>query len=201
MIKIEYLIENKNTIDEVAKQLNTKDIEYLINLLNEKNNEVRYTAFLLLQSRSQMFSDVYKYWKDFCQKLSNSNSYQRSIGIMLIAENNRWDDQNKFEDIIDIYLSHCEDEKFITAGQTIQSINKWIMYKKGLLSLVVRKLISIDISRYKDSQGKLILLDIINVLSEIQKIQPTNDIMEYIDNVIKGEYLNNKDINEIEKLF
>ena len=201
MIKIEYLIENKNTIDEVAKQLNTNDIEYLINLLNEKNNEVRYTAFLVLQSSSQMFSDVYKYWKDFCKKLSNSNSYQRSIGIMLIAENNRWDDQNKFRDIINIYLSHCEDEKFITARQTIQSINKWIMYKKGLLSLVVRKLISIDISKYKDSQRKLILVDIIRVLSEIQKIQPTNDIMEYIDNAIKCEYLNNKDIKEIQKLF
>ncbi|WP_434297494.1 hypothetical protein [Clostridium sporogenes] len=201
MIKIEYIIKNKNAIDEVAKQLKTQDIEYLINLLNEKNNEVRYTAFLLLQSRSQMFSDVYKYWQDFCKKLSNSNSYQRSIGIMLIAENNRWDDQNKFEDIIDIYLSHCEDEKFITARQTIQSINKWIMYKKGLLSLVVRKLISIDISKYKDSQGKLLLVDIIRVLSEIQKIQPTNDIVEYIDNAIKGEYLNNKDIKEIEKLF
>ncbi len=36
MIKIEYLIENKNTIDESANQLNTNDIEYLINLLNEK---------------------------------------------------------------------------------------------------------------------------------------------------------------------
>ncbi|MCW6079439.1 hypothetical protein [Clostridium sporogenes] len=91
----------------------------------------------------------------------------------------------------------CEDEKFITATQTIQSINKWIMYKKGLLSLVVCKLISIDISKYKDSQGKLILLDIISVLSQIQKIQPTNDVVEYIDNAIKGEYLNNKDINEI----
>ncbi len=68
MIKIEYLIENKNTIDEVAKQLNTNDIEYLINLLNEKKYEVRYTAFLVLQSSSQMFSDVYKYWKDFLQK-------------------------------------------------------------------------------------------------------------------------------------
>ncbi len=67
MIKIEYLIENKNTIDEVAKQLNTNDIEYLINLLNEKNNEVRYTAFLVLQSSSQMFSDIYKYWKDFAK--------------------------------------------------------------------------------------------------------------------------------------
>ncbi|NFE82325.1 winged helix-turn-helix transcriptional regulator [Clostridium sporogenes] len=95
----------------------------------------------------------------------------------------------------------CEDEKFITARQTILSINKWIMYKKGLLSLAVRKLISIDISKYKDSQGKLLLLDIISVLSQIQKIQPTNDVVEYIDNAIKGEYLNNKDINEIEKLF
>ncbi len=75
------------------------------------------------------------------------------------------------------------------------------MYKKGLLSLVVRKLISIDISKYKDSQRKLILVDIIRVLSEIQKIQPTNDIMEYIDNAIKCEYLNNKDIKEIQKLF
>ncbi len=75
------------------------------------------------------------------------------------------------------------------------------MYKKGLLSLVVRKLISIDISKYKDNQGKLILLDIISVLSQIQKIQPTNDIVEYINNAIRGECLNKKDIKEIEKLF
>nr|WP_207714663.1 hypothetical protein [Clostridium tetanomorphum] len=181
--------------------MESDDIKYLISLLNEKKDKIRYTAFLVLQSRSKLYSDVYTYWEDFSQKLNSSNSYQRSIGIMLIAENIRWDEQNKFEEIADIYLSNCDDEKFITARQTIQSISKWILYKKSLLPLVINKLISIDISKRKDSQQKLLLLDIIAILSEIHKIQPSSDILEYVFGVTTGGILDSKAIKQVKKLF
>jgi len=141
MITIEILLKNKNQIGEVSKQLETEDIKFLVNLLDEKNEEIRYAAFLALQSRSEYSPDVYTYWDDFSQKLSSSNSYQRSIGIMLLAENVRWDNQNKFEGLAESYLYHCEDEKFITSRQTIQSINKWISYKENLLPAVMQRYI------------------------------------------------------------
>ena len=77
----------------------------------------RYPAFLLLKQRSVISRDIYPYWSIFCDKIANENSYQRSIGIMLIAENVRWDKECRLDDILEEYLSHTEDEKFITSRQ------------------------------------------------------------------------------------
>lgn len=201
MITIEFLLNNKNQIGEVSKQLKTEDIKFLVNLLNEKNDEIRYAAFLVLQSRSEFASDVYTYWNNFSQKLSSSNSYQRSIGIMLMAENIRWDKQNRLNQIIDSYLSHCDDEKFITSRQTIQSISKWISYKENLLPAVMQKLMGIDIPKHKETQQKLLLMDILNVLSQIQKIKPCKDIEKYVKDAVTGGILDKKAVKQVEKLF
>jgi hypothetical protein len=56
-----------------------------------KDDTFRYKCFLLLQGRSEKYPDVYPYWELFVQKLDSTNSYQRSLGLMLIAENVRWD--------------------------------------------------------------------------------------------------------------
>ena len=49
---------------------------------------------LLLQGRSLEFEDVYPYWDVLVEKLGSANSYQRSLRLMLIAENVRWDHCN-----------------------------------------------------------------------------------------------------------
>jgi len=43
---------------------------------------------------------------------------------MLIAENVRWDEQNRMEDTMDEYLELFNDEKPITIRQCIQSLGK-----------------------------------------------------------------------------
>ncbi|MDV3429291.1 MAG: hypothetical protein LIR50_20080 [Bacillota bacterium] len=201
MLTIDFLLKNKNQIGEVSKQLEMDDIKFLVNLLNEKNDEIRYAAFLALQSRSEYSPDVYTYWDDLSERLGSSNSYQRSIGIMLIAENVRWDKQNKFDELAESYLSHCDDEKFITSRQTIQSINKWISYKENLFQAVMQKLMSIGISKYKETQRKLLQMDILNVLSQIQKIKPCNAIEKYVKVVVTGSILDKKAVKQVQKLF
>lgn len=201
MITVELLLENKDRTDEFAMQLEPGDIGFLVNLLEEKNDEVRYAALLILLSRSKIFPDVYSYWKNLCNKFSNSNSYQRSIGILLIAENIKWDAQNQFENIADVYLSCCDDEKFITARQTIQSISKWVIYKQSLIPVIVDKLTKIDLSKRSDSQHKLLLMDIVNIMIEIQKIEPNPDLKKYIFDTITGGYLDKKFLKKIEGIF
>lgn len=49
--------------------------------------------------------DVYPFWDTFRAKLNSDNSYQRSIGIMLIAENTRWDTRDHILQTIDAYLN------------------------------------------------------------------------------------------------
>ncbi|MGI6331287.1 MAG: hypothetical protein ACOX1Y_06010 [Zhaonellaceae bacterium] len=87
----------KSDLQETSKALNKNDIPQLVEWLSLKDDNVRYQAFLLLQSRSTFFNDVYPFLDTFREKLNSDNSYQRSIGLMLIVENVRWDVENRME--------------------------------------------------------------------------------------------------------
>ena len=174
-----------------------EDLGFLISQLSEKDDKIRYQAFLTLQERSGSSEEVYPYWETLAEKLNSENSYQRSIGIMLLAENMKWDREDRFSAIAEQYLSHCSDEKFITSRQTIQSVGKWIGGKPKYWELVKKTLFQIDIGSLKDTQRKLILMDIIGVLLEVQKISPSEDIKEYLIKAVTGGILDKKAIKQI----
>lgn len=197
MITAEFLVENRDKIDEISRNLSAVDIDLLVSLLNEKNDDIRYVALLVLQNKSNVSNDVYKYWNIFSDKLSNEISYQRSIGILLLAQNVQWDIENHFDNIAEKYLSHCTDEKFITSRQTIQSIKVWVDKKPNLSQLIIDKLISINVNNLKDTQRKLILMDIIDVFAKMQKIKHNDVISNYISNSLKIGILDNKFIKKI----
>lgn len=125
MIDLESIMSAPNSdLQGMARELDKSDISQLVAWLALKDDVLRYKAFLLLQSRSVLFNDVYPFWDDFSEKLSSDNSYHRSIGLMLIAENVRWDAENRMEDTIDEYLALMKDEKPITIRPCIQSLGK-----------------------------------------------------------------------------
>src|SRR5512147_1766811 len=86
----------KPEIPSLAKRLSDADVEFLVQILGEKDDRIRYNAFLLLEANSKEFPITYKHWDELEKKIESSNSYQRSIGLMLIAKNVRWDTENKF---------------------------------------------------------------------------------------------------------
>lgn len=201
MITVEKLLSyEKNELVEVAETLQANDINQLIKWLGEKNDKIRYNSFLLLQHRSETHNDVYRYLDVFLDKLSSSNSYQRSIGIMLTAENARWDEGNEFDKIIDLYLSFCDDEKPVTVRQCIQSLSKIVPYKKHLCPEIAKKLMSIEIMERKETQRKILLLDILNILIDIRKQAPSSEIEVYIRSAMAGEILDKKAKSEVRKL-
>jgi hypothetical protein len=55
---------SKNAILESAKHLSTADVDLLVHTLNEKDESIRYNAFLLLQAKSTETSLVYKFWHE-----------------------------------------------------------------------------------------------------------------------------------------
>jgi hypothetical protein len=112
---------------------------------------------------------VYKYWDEFEKKLDNENSYQRSLGVMLIAENVRWDQGGKFSKTISKYLNCCTDEKFITARQTIQGIEIIVNATDKFNDIIKQRLVNLQLSQYKDNQQKLLTKDISNVLKKINR--------------------------------
>ena len=201
MISIERLLSiEKNDMSEVSKTISSDVLQQLIDWLSEKDDKIRYQSFLLLQSRSIDFDDVYAFWDEFYKKLKSDNSYQRSIGLMLIAENVRWDKENKFEKIVDEYSLHFNDDKPITVRQCIQSLQKIIPYKKQLHFTIADKIMAIDILSIKETMRKLVLLDVLEILTMIRKYQTNDKIESYIFKALSGGMLDKKAIKQVESM-
>jgi hypothetical protein len=133
MISISKLFEiTKENAAMEAQKLEQGDIGFLVELLNEKDDRIRYPVLLLLQSRSVTNDDVYPFWDVFQSKMKCDNSYQRSIGLMLIAGNVRWDKHNKLDVMIGEYFALFHDDKPITIRQSIQALHSILPYKINL---------------------------------------------------------------------
>lgn len=183
---------DKANPEKSTEQLSPEDIAELINLLNEKDDKLRYPAFLALIGRSMHHGDVYPYFDRFAEKLKSGNSFQRSIGLMLIAENAKWDSENKFEKIFDEYMACVNDEKPITARQCIQSLKKVVPYKKALHNRISKRLMQLNLDTVRETMKKLVLTDILDVLMEIRKCGSDEAIEEYISKALSGGILDKK---------
>jgi hypothetical protein len=188
----------KSDIQGVSKELNKNDISKLVEWLSVKNDDIRFQAFLLLQSRSVFFNDVYPFWDNFREKLNSDNSYQRSIGLMFIAENVRWDTDNRMEELIDEYLTFLKDKKPIIIRQGVQSLKKIVSAKPGLIDKIASKLISFDIMAVSETMRKSILTDILNVLLLIRQEHKKDEIESFIFNALSGEILDKKTKKQFE---
>ena len=201
MLTIERLLSfEKDDLQEVSKTLSADDLHQLVDWLSEKDDTIRYNSFLLLKHHSKDFGDVYPYWDIFSEKLKSNNSYQRNIGLVLIAANAKWDKDNMLDDIIDEYLSLLYDEKPITVRQCIQSLCEIIPYKKHLLAKIADKLMYFDITQIRETMRKLVLADILTILTLIRKQQPSNEIDSYVFNALSGGVLDKKAVKQVEAM-
>jgi hypothetical protein len=184
MLTQEFLIENKDNLQTLAATIDNSDLDLLIDWLKEKDDTLRYTAFLLLQLLSAKGDRVYKYWDNFGNMINDVNSYQRSLGIMLIAENIRWDSQDRFAKLCSSYLEHCDDEKFVTSRQCIQGLQKIIAHTQKHRHEIVDKLLAIQLEGKKETQQWLLLLDIEDVLGILYETEKE----ARIENYLKSKY-------------
>jgi hypothetical protein len=158
---------SKESISQVAKNLSDKDTDFLVASLEEKNEAARYHAFLLLQAKSRISPAVYPHWATLEEKLGCGNSYQRSLGLMLLSENVRWDSQGKFAKTLDAYMDCCMDERFITARQAIQGLANVVDATSQYNAKIKQKLTGLSFAKYKENQQSLLKRDVAAVLALI----------------------------------
>jgi hypothetical protein len=158
----------KTEIEQTARALNEEDIKFLVEKLTQKDDKLRYNAFLLLQEKSRNTTQVYAHWDMLEQKLESDNSYQRSIGLMLISENVRWDRQGKFAKIINKYLNCCLDEKFITARQATHGLANIINATAAYNEIIRQKLLGLSFLQYPENQQNLLSKDVAKILKLIE---------------------------------
>lgn len=78
----------------------------------------------------------------------------------ILAENARWDEENRFDAILPGFLSHITDEKPITARQCIKALAQLGRAKPRYIPAILSSLRGADLSRYKDSMRPLLERDI-----------------------------------------
>ena len=101
--------------------------------------------------------------------LEDDNSYIRNRGLILIAENSRWDIDNKVDEVLSQYLKHITDVKPITARQCIRGLEIIVDEKEDLVPDIKKALYNAIIEKYPSSMRKLIEKDIARVLKGIHK--------------------------------
>jgi len=166
-----------------------KHIDELFKNLESKNDSVRFNAFKeLIAITDNKVSWIYDKWFILLDKISSTNSYQRSIGLMLIANLCKSDLENRTGSIIDKYLDLFDDEKFITSRQAIQNVWKIALMNESNKRTIINYLEkayseNIHLSKH----GNLIKQDIISSLFQIFLKQHDDNVMKTINEMIDSE--------------
>ena len=101
------------------------EISQLIETLSSTDNKLRLNALqTVLDLTNQPVEWVYEAWDAMVARLWHQNSYQRSIGIMVLCNLAKSDHEGRINFVLDNLLSCTKDEKFITSRQCIQNIWK-----------------------------------------------------------------------------
>jgi hypothetical protein len=147
-----------------------EEVKKLVEGLLNNDNKQAYQCLKQLESESNLSAEVYQFFDIFVEMLSNTNSYIRTRGIILIAANAKWDVDHKIDEIIDLYLKYITDDKPITARQCIKVLPSIVRYKPDLKLEIENALHRANPTRYKDSMQLLVLKDIQKALGDIQKL-------------------------------
>ena len=119
---------------------------------------------------------------------------------MLIAENARWDVDNKIEYTLDEFLLSLKDKKPITVRQCIQSLGKIALAKPETCGKITTSLIGFDLMAVRETMRKPILLDIIDVLVIARKEAMGDAIEDFILEALSGQVLDRKSKKLVEGL-
>ena len=91
--------------------------------------------------------------------MNHPKSLVRNRVLNILASNAQWDDENRFDMILDDYLAHIMDEKPITARQCIKALRQIGAAKPQYIPRIIDCFRSADLSKYKDSMRPLIEQD------------------------------------------
>lgn len=140
-----------------------------ITMLTSKDDKAACAYAEKIISESRETDAWYNCFDEFASLLNHPKSLVRNRAINTLAANAKWDDENRFDGILQNYLSHITDEKPITARQCIKALAEVGQAKPQYIPEILSALQSADLSRYKDSVRPLIERDIRETIEKLSK--------------------------------
>ena len=165
-----------------------KHIEKHIKDLSSTDDKTRLNALQTLLKLTEVLVDwIYEVWDLLLEKLENENSYQRSIGIMLLCNLAKSDHENRLKVSLDRLLAHTRDEKFITSRQCIQNIWKTAVANKTNREKVVKHLEKRFIDCATEKHYNLLRQDIIQSMVSLYESEGDDELLEKARTLIAQE--------------
>ena len=134
-------------MQEIVAKLTAKDDQYACAIADK------------IISESLDTDEWYEYFNTFASLLNHPKSLVRNRVLHILAANAQWDDENRFDTILDDYLAHVTDEKPITARQCIKALTQVGKAKPQYIPRIIGCFRCADLSKYKDSMRPLIEQD------------------------------------------
>ena len=164
------------------------NINILMEMLSLKDDTARYSAFqelLTITDSPVPWFDQYR--SLLMEKLSDENSYQRSIGLMLLCNLAKNDTHHEYRQILDLLMPLINDEKFITERQYLQSIWKVAIVNEEYSKRIVPQLEKEFYDCLSKKHSNLLRQDIIESMIKILEKMPTQEIKDTIGKMIEDE--------------
>lgn len=135
-------------MQEIIAKMTSKDDKYACAIAGQ------------IISESQDTDQWYEYFDTFAALLNHPKSLVRNRALYILAANAKWDSENRFDTILEEYLTHITDEKPITARQCIKALVQVGRAKPQYIPRILSSFHDADLSKYKDSMRPLIEKDI-----------------------------------------
>ena len=146
--------------------------------LTSKDDKYAYAIADKIISESQDSDEWYEYFDDFVSLLNHPKSLVRNRVLYILAANAQWDDENRFDAILDDYLAHIMDEKSITARQCIKALAQVGKSKPQYIPRIIDCFHSANLSVYRDSMRPLIERDMVETENALRKELQLKEVLK-----------------------
>ena len=146
--------------------------------LTSKDDKYAYAIADKIISESQDSDEWYEYFDDFASLLNHPKSLVRNRVLYILAANAQWDDENRFDAILDDYLAHIADEKPITARQCIKALAQVGKAKSQYIPRIIDCFHSANLSVYRDSMRPLIERDMAETENALRKELQLKEVLK-----------------------
>ena len=161
--------------------------EYLSNL-DSTDDPTRLMALqAILKLTEKKVAWVYEAWDSLLKKLDNENSYQRSIGIMVLCNLAKSDGENRINAVLPQLMAHTKDDKFITSRQCLQNIWKAALTNQNAKIQVIDHLEKRFKECCDEKHYNLLRLDIIQSIRNISKEEKDDTLIAMARRLIQDE--------------
>ena len=165
-----------------------KTLKKRIEDLGSTDDKLRLDALQTLLKMTEIKVDwIYDVWDHLLEKLDHENSYQRSIGILLLCNLAKSDTEDRLKSALDRLLIHTRDEKFITSRQCIQNIWKAAATNKANREKVLKHLEKRFVECADEKHYNLLRQDIIQSMVSLKNFEGEDGLLPKVQALISKE--------------